>query len=96
MIDGDAWLTPCPGRFTPENDPVPIIEEAGWAPGSVWTGRRCLPPRNSIQGQSSLERVADIYIYIYIICRITTFGDIGAVMNFMNYVLSACLIIVRP
>jgi hypothetical protein len=24
--------------FTPEKDPVPIVQEAGWAPGSVWTG----------------------------------------------------------
>ena len=25
-------------RFTPGNDPVPIVQEAGWAPGPVWTG----------------------------------------------------------
>jgi len=24
--------------FTPEKDPVPIVQEAGWAPGPVWTG----------------------------------------------------------
>jgi len=24
--------------FTPGKDPVPIVEEAGWAPGPVWTG----------------------------------------------------------
>jgi hypothetical protein len=27
-----------PGRFTPGNDPVPIVQEAGWAPGPVLTG----------------------------------------------------------
>jgi hypothetical protein len=27
-----------PGRFTPGKDPVPIVQEAGWAPGPVWTG----------------------------------------------------------
>ena len=28
-----------PGRlFTPEKEPVPIIQEDGWAPGPVWTG----------------------------------------------------------
>ena len=28
-----------PGRsFTPGKDPVPIVHEAGWAPGPVWTG----------------------------------------------------------
>jgi hypothetical protein len=29
---------PRPGCFTPGNDPVPIVQEAGWVPGSVWTG----------------------------------------------------------
>jgi hypothetical protein len=23
---------------TPGKDPVPIVQEAGWAPGPVWTG----------------------------------------------------------
>ena len=27
-----------PGLFTPGKDPVPIVQEAGWAPGPVWTG----------------------------------------------------------
>jgi hypothetical protein len=25
-------------RSTPGKDPVPIVLEAGWAPGPVWTG----------------------------------------------------------
>jgi len=25
----DGWSTPRPGRFTPEKDPVPIVQEAG-------------------------------------------------------------------
>jgi len=25
-------------NFTPGKDPVPILQEAGWAPGAVWTG----------------------------------------------------------
>jgi len=24
-VDGGGWSTPCPGRFTPEKDPVPIV-----------------------------------------------------------------------
>jgi hypothetical protein len=36
--EGMGWLAPRPGRFTPgERDPVPIVQEAGWAPGPVWT-----------------------------------------------------------
>ena len=29
------WSTSRPGRFTPQKDPVSIVQEAGWAPGSV-------------------------------------------------------------
>jgi hypothetical protein len=31
------WSVSRPGRLTPEKDPVPIVQEAGWAPGPVWT-----------------------------------------------------------
>ena len=34
-----SWVvssTPRP-HFTPGKDPVPIVQEAGWAPGPVWT-----------------------------------------------------------
>ena len=34
----DERSTPRPDRFTPEKEPVPIVQEAGWAPGPVWTG----------------------------------------------------------
>ena len=37
-LDGGGGSAPRPGRFTPRKDPVPIVWEAGWAPGSVWTG----------------------------------------------------------
>ena len=30
--------------FTPRKDRVPIVQEAGWAPGSVWTGAESLAP----------------------------------------------------
>jgi hypothetical protein len=33
-----------PGRFTPGKDPVPIVQEAGWAPGPVWTGVENIVP----------------------------------------------------
>jgi hypothetical protein len=28
---------------TPGKDPVPIVQEAGWAPGPVWTGAEISP-----------------------------------------------------
>jgi hypothetical protein len=37
-LDGVEWSTPCSGRFTPVEEPVPIVSEAGWAPGPVWAG----------------------------------------------------------
>ena len=30
--------------FTPGKDPVPIVQEAGWALGPVWTGAENLTP----------------------------------------------------
>jgi hypothetical protein len=41
----EGWcLAPRPGRFTPGKDQVPIVEEAGWAPGPVWTCAKNLAP----------------------------------------------------
>ena len=39
--------TPRP-HFTPGKNPVPIVQEAGWAPGPVWTGGKSRPHRDSI------------------------------------------------
>jgi len=36
-------VTPRP-LFTPGKDPVPILQEAGWAPGPVWTSAENLAP----------------------------------------------------
>ena len=36
-------VTPRP-FFPPGKDPVPIVQEAGWAPGPVWTGAENLAP----------------------------------------------------
>jgi len=34
--------TPRP-QFTPGKEPVPIVQEAGWAPEPVWTGGKSRP-----------------------------------------------------
>ena len=58
-LDGGGWSTPRSGRFTPGKDLVPIVQEAGWAPGPVWTGsEKSRPYRDSIPGPSSPQRVA--------------------------------------
>jgi len=46
-------VTPRP-LFTPWIDPVPTVQEAGWAPGLVWTGAENLAShRDSITGPPS-------------------------------------------
>jgi len=40
-------VTPRP-HFIPGKELVPIVQEAWWASGSVWTGGKCRPHRNSI------------------------------------------------
>jgi len=45
-----GWVvssTPRP-HFTPGKDPVPILQEAEWAPGPVWTCGKSRPHRDSI------------------------------------------------
>jgi len=43
-IEGvEVSVTPRP-LGTPGKDPVLIVQEAGWAPGSVWTGEGNLAP----------------------------------------------------
>jgi len=65
-------VTPRP-HVTPGKDPVPILQEAGWASGPVWMGGKSRPHRDSIsdrlarsQSQYRLSYPAHIYIYIYI------------------------------
>ena len=58
-LEVGGWSTPRPGRFAPRKDPVPIVEESGWAPGPVWTGAENLAPtRDSIPEPSSPQPVA--------------------------------------
>jgi len=49
--------TPRP-HFTPGKDPVPIVQEAGWAPGPVWAGGKSRSHRDSIPDRSVRSSVA--------------------------------------
>ena len=66
---------PLPGRLNPWENPVPIMREAEWATGPVWTGGKISSPPGFDPGPSSPYSVAiptelssprDTYIYIYI------------------------------
>jgi len=51
-----GWVvsnTPRP-NFTPGKDTLPILQEAGWAPGPVWTGGKSRPYRDSIPDRPAL------------------------------------------
>ena len=37
-LEGGEWSAARPGRTTPGKDPVPTLQEAGWAPGPIWKG----------------------------------------------------------
>ena len=61
-----GWVvssTPRP-HFTPGKDPVPILQEVGWAPGPVWTGGKSRPHRDSIPDRPA--RSQSIYRLSYL------------------------------
>ena len=68
--------TPRP-HFTPGKDPVPILQ-AGWGPGTVWTGGKSLPHRDSIPDRSaliqSLYRLSYRAHLIYLLQPLKTFA----------------------
>jgi len=58
-----GWVvssTPLP-QFIPGNDPVPVLQEAGWAPGPAWTDGKYHPPRDSIPVRT-VQPVASVTI----------------------------------
>ena len=75
--------TPRP-HFTPGKDPVPILQESGWAPGPVWTGGKSRPHRDSIpdrparsQSLCRLRYPAHIYTYMCVYIYINEFSPIS-------------------
>ena len=47
-LEGVSGQQYAPAALYPRKDPVPILQEAGWAPGPVWTGGKSRPHRDSI------------------------------------------------
>jgi hypothetical protein len=50
--------------FIPGKDPVPIVQEAGWAPGPIWTGAENLAP-TGIRSPESPARSQSLYRLSY-------------------------------
>ena len=56
-----GWVvssTPAPAAFYLRERAVPILQEAGWAPGPVWTGGKSRPHRDSIPDRPARSSVA--------------------------------------
>jgi hypothetical protein len=63
---GRGWgvsVTPRP-LSTPSKDPVPIVQEAGWAPESIWTGAENLAP-TGIRSPIRPARSQSLYLLSY-------------------------------
>jgi hypothetical protein len=57
--------SPTPRPLYPrERDPVPIVQEAGWAPGPVWTAAENLP--SPLPGLRSLVDFFSVRSQIYL------------------------------
>jgi hypothetical protein len=59
-----GWSAPRPGCFTPRKDPVPTVQEAGWAPGPVCTRAKNLAP-NGIWSPDHPARSQSLYRLSY-------------------------------
>ena len=69
--------TPRP-HFTPGKDPIPILQEAGWAPGPVWTGGKSRPHRDSIPDRPAHNQSRYRLSYRPTIC-LTPQGKLGGI-----------------
>ena len=68
-----GWVvssTPWP-HFTPGKDPVPILQEAGWAPRPVGTGGKTRPHRDSIPDRPACSQ--SLYWLSYTVLIAITF-----------------------
>jgi len=53
VVSSTSWP-----HFTPGKDSIPILQEAGWALGPVWTGGKSRPHRDSIPDRPARSSVA--------------------------------------
>ena len=56
-LERGEWSAALRGLLNPGKDPVPIVQEAGWAPGPVWTGGKFRPHRDSIPDRPARSSV---------------------------------------
>jgi hypothetical protein len=71
---------PRPSHFILGKDPVPILKEAGWAPGPVWTGVKDLAPAG-VRSHDHLARSESIYRLSYRVPKSRCYSPYTAVQN---------------
>jgi hypothetical protein len=91
-LDGGEWSASRPGRALPpgKEPPVPIVQEAGWAPEPVWTQRlqeKSFAPdgdRTPIArsfSQQSDTILPELTRLLYIYCTESYFANIGSIVT---------------
>ena len=83
-LEGMSGQQHGPAVLYPGKDPVPIVQEAGWAPGPVWTGGKSRPTGIRSSGRPArnqwLYRLSYHSITIYeIIIRLCPVAEIHLV-----------------
>jgi len=82
--------TPLP-HFTPGKDPVPILQETGWAPGSVWKGGNLVPTgirSRTIQpvvSRYTYWATQPTYTYMYMCVCVCTYIYIPTKISFRSF-----------
>jgi len=81
-------------HFTHGRDPVTILQEAGWAPGPVWTGGKSRPHRDSIPERPA--RSQSLYRLCYPAHMYCIYTNLYAVyIHFYTFYLFICLFLLQ-
>ena len=91
-LEGGEWSAARPGRtLPPGKDRVPILHEARWAPGPVWTGGKSFPHRDSIPDRPARSQSLIIAVLVKKFPRVLSYGwninILCALMCFEDYCL---------
>ena len=78
-----GWVVSSTTRphFTTGKDSVPIVQEAGWAPGLVWAGGKSRPHQDSIQDRAACSQL--LYWLSYPAHLMTTMSEPKYVNSFI-------------
>jgi len=52
-----------PAALPPEEEPVPIVQETGWAPGPIWTDAENLIPTGNRFSDSPAHRIQNCCLF---------------------------------